>query len=117
MRILGLGRIALGAFMLVAPRRVGRGWIGDSAAANGGTVAVRAIGARDVAIGWATVNALDTGDESLRTWVTIAALCDATDATATVLSFRKLPRWGRLVSIALAGGSAAAGLIARDHLD
>ncbi|MGY6500560.1 MAG: hypothetical protein ACXIVQ_06710 [Acidimicrobiales bacterium] len=116
-RLLGLGRIGLGVFMLLSPRRVGRGWIGASATADGGTVAMRAIGARDIAIGWATVNALDSGDDHLRTWVTIAALCDATDAAATVMSFRRLPRWGRFGSVAIAGGAAVVGLIARDQLD
>ena len=112
-----MGRIAIGAALLLAPGRAGQGWIGATAHSGGGKVALRALGARDVAIGYGIVRALDHGDPQARQWVTFAGLCDLADSTATILAFRSLPTRGRVVSLAVAAGAAAASLVARDRLD
>jgi hypothetical protein len=116
-RLLAIGRVAIGVMLLVLPRRIGRGWIGESASAGGGKIALRAVGARDIAIGYGTIRAFDEGDPSLRQWVTIAGSCDLADTVATVLAFRKLPKRGRMLSLAIAAGAATAAFAARNHLD
>ena len=103
--------------MLLAPGRAGSGWIGEPARTPGGKVALRALGARDLVVGYGVVHALDTGDESLREWVTLAGICDLTDAAATAVAFRRLPKKGRWLAVVLAGGAAAAAFVARDRLD
>lgn len=116
-RALGIGRLALGAALLLAPGRAGRGWIGEAARSPGGKVALRALGSRDLVLGYGVIHALDTGDDSLRDWVTLAGLCDLTDAAASVVAFRRLPTKGRWLAVTLAGGAAAAAFVARDRLD
>lgn len=112
-----MGRVGLGAAFLVAPGRSGRGWLGARATADAGKVAARALGARDVAIGYGTLRALDTGDPTLGRWVTISGLCDLVDATATAMAFRSLPWRGRILGIVVAGAAATASLVARDRLE
>jgi hypothetical protein len=116
-RLLAIGRIAIGVGLLVAPSRIGRGWVGEAAASGGGKVALRALGARDVALGYGTIRALDTGDPTLRGWVTACGLCDLSDSAATLVAFRYLPKRGRVLSLALAGGAAIGALAGRDRLD
>lgn len=116
-RILGVSRAAIGLALLVAPRRTARGWVGDRAASGSGTVALRALGVRDLAIGYGTVHAIDSGDPNLRQWVTLAGLCDLTDAAATVLAFHRLPRRGRFMALAIAAAAGATAFVARDRLE
>lgn len=116
-RILGVSRAALGAALLVAPSLTARGWVGEQASSGSGKVALRALGIRDVAIGYGTVHAIDSGDPNLRQWVTLAGLCDLADATATVLAFRRLPRRGRFLALAMAAAATSAAFVARDRLE
>ncbi|MDZ7677897.1 MAG: hypothetical protein U5K29_05055 [Acidimicrobiales bacterium] len=116
-RILGVSRAALGVALLVAPRLTARGWVGDQATSGSGKVALRALGIRDVAIGYGTVHAIDSGDPNLRQWVTLAGLCDLTDATATVLAFHRLPKRGRFLALTMAAAAAAVAFVARDRLE
>lgn len=116
-RILGMGRVGIGLALVLAPGRFGRTWIGAPASTDGGKMALRAAGARDIAIGIGTVRALDAGDPSARQWVTIAGACDLADSAATLLSYRSLPTRKRAISLIVAAGSAAAAFAARDQLD
>jgi hypothetical protein len=116
-RVLGIGRVAIGTALLLAPRRFGRGWVGESAATPGAKVAFRALGARDVVLGYGLIHSLDTGDDDAAQWLTLAALCDVADAVATLGAARRIPRRGAVVGVILAGGAAAAALVARDQLD
>lgn len=71
----------------------------------------RALGARDVALGLGALSALagrDTG--SARTWLAAGALSDSLDVAASAASWRDLPRFGRWLVAASAGGAALAGL-------
>lgn len=105
-KALGFARIAVGASLLLMPSRGGRTWIGPSAADAPVKVALRAMAIRDLAIGLGAVIAVDR-DAPARGWIEAGALSDAGDLAATLLAWRQLPKFGRLV----AAGMAAAGMI------
>jgi hypothetical protein len=115
-RLLAMGRIGLGIAMLLAPRRSMSSWLGASSAERPTQVAIRALGARDLALGLGTLRSLDSGDDALRDWVTAAGACDVADAVATVLAYPTLPKRGRALSLFIAAGAGAASFIARDRL-
>ena len=105
------GRVAVGLVLLLFPRRSLSGLWGRAAA---GAPAVaflgRLVGVRDVIIGAGAVTALQQGDRAaLRPWMTYGAVADATDAVATLLAWRHLPRWKRLGLLVMAAGGAATG--------
>jgi hypothetical protein len=105
-----LGRIAFGAGLLAAPERVAAGWLPGDAARPGTRVAVRGLGARDVAL--ATGVALAARK---RPWLIACLACDLADIGATLAAGEALPSRARWGTVALAGAAAAvgAGLIAR----
>ena len=104
-RINGVGRMVLGAGLLVAPKLAARGWIGDDASLTGTTVVTRALGIRDVALGAGLLWALQN-DDPVHAWITAAAAADAIDAAATIAGGDDLPPMGRFGVFALAAGSA-----------
>jgi hypothetical protein len=115
-RLLSVGRIAVGAALTVAPRVAGGGWFGPAASAERATqVAIRALGIRDLVLGLATYRALDRGDD-LDELLLLGAACDTVDALATARSFRALPTKGALATLAVATEAAAIGLFARQQL-
>lgn len=106
-RLIGAGRTALGVIALTFPEIPGRPWVGPAVACTpGGRVMARALGARDLVLG---VGAVGSG---ARAWVAAGAVADALDALVTLGAFADLPRKGRLVVLASAGGSALAGGLA-----
>lgn len=102
--------------MIVAPRRIGRKWIGLAADHPGGRMVTRLTGARDIALGYGVIKALDAGDPSARDWITVAGACDVVDTVATLAAFPSLPKRGRLVSLLAASGAATAAFITREHI-
>jgi hypothetical protein len=110
------GRVALGIGLALAPRRLGRTWIGEDATLPGGVVAVRATGVRDVAVGLGLLVALRRG-RPLRGWLEAGAVTDMGDLVFTLLSFPQLPRVGRLVTIASAGASALVAMRMASRID
>lgn len=106
---LALGRIAFGAGLLAAPARVAQGWIGDDAARAPVQVAVRALGARDVALS-AGALALAGDGAKARPWLLAAAACDCVDLAATLAAGDTLAPRARIGTALLAGGSALAGI-------
>jgi hypothetical protein len=103
---MGWGRVAIGAGLLLMPRRSGRAWLGHVADDAGARAGVRAIGGRDLALGLGLVRA-DLRKEPLTGWVAAGALADATDAEAMLLSYRHLPSRTRLPILILAAATAA----------
>jgi hypothetical protein len=102
----GVLRVAIGA-ALVAKPDLAYGWVGATADARGTKVMVRGLGIRDLAIGAGTVaSAGDSRDR--RPWLLAAIASDAVDFFAT-LAGPDAP--GRGPSLAIAGGSAVAGLV------
>jgi hypothetical protein len=79
-RALALGRLALGGGLIVAPR-LATPLVGDAARTPGVRVIVRAMGARDAALGVGTLAA--AGDAAqLKRWLVLSSACDAADFAA-----------------------------------
>jgi hypothetical protein len=109
MKGLGAGRLGLGVGLVVAPVVFGRPWIGESAADDGGKVALRALGARDALLGFMAIHVASASDPLVAArWSAAIALCDVVDGVASTGARRGLGPKGDAV-IALALGSAAAG--------
>ncbi len=111
-RAVAAGRVALGLTALVWPSVPARPWVGGAADELGARVFGRALGARDLALGLGALAALQgsaSGAGSASAWVAAGALSDALDVVASVSSWRELPRTGRWLVVASAGGAAVAG--------
>jgi hypothetical protein len=111
-RVFAAGRLAFGVALTAAPARVGGRWLGaDAADRPGAQIALRGLGARDLALSLGALACADEGSR-LRPWLAATAACDLADLAATLLApARALPanaRWGTAV---LAGGSALAGVL------
>jgi hypothetical protein len=105
-RLLAFGRIALGASLLIAPRRVGALSIGPDADSGPVSVFSRALGARDALLGGMALHTVDTPQVAQR-WVGACGAMDAIDFAAAMGASR-LPASRRLLFGVLAGGSAVA---------
>lgn len=106
------GRVALGLTALALPAVPARPWVGATAADPGAALLARALGARDVALGTGALAALRGRPglaESAWAWVAMGALADALDSTVTIAAWHRLPRAGRWLVSAAAGGAAVAG--------
>lgn len=110
-------RIGLGATAILAPSLPLRPWVGGEAARKPrAKLLARALGARDIALGLGVILAL-RHDAPLRGWVEGGGLADAGDVVATLLAFSSLPRFGRWLVLASAGGAAAAARLAAPLVD
>jgi len=111
-RAVAAGRVALGLTALVWPSVPARPWVGGAADELGARVFGRALGARDLALGLGALAALQgpaSGAGSASVWVAAGALSDALDVVASLASWRELPRTGRWLVVASAGGAALTG--------
>jgi hypothetical protein len=115
--LVALGRLVFGVGLIAAPARVASGWLGDDAARPAAQVAIRGLGARDIALSAGTLTAL--GDNAqLRRWVLAAAAGDLSDvAIALATPSDALPANARWGTVALGGGTALAGLLLCAALD
>jgi hypothetical protein len=102
-----LGRIAFGAGLLAAPGRVASGWLAADARRPGTQVAVRGLGARDIALAAGLAASARAGDP-VRPWLAACIACDAADIAST-LAETALPARARRGTVALAGTAAAIG--------
>ncbi|HEX2103107.1 MAG TPA: hypothetical protein VHF51_05615 [Solirubrobacteraceae bacterium] len=107
-RAYGAGRVAIGVALLLAPRRLGRIWLGRAGAAPGGAVAMRALGVRDAVLGGIALHTLDHPEVAPR-WQRTCAAVDALDLAATAAARRGLPPVGSALVMAIAGTGAAVG--------
>ena len=111
--LFAVGRLGFGAGLAISPERLASGWLGKDAQRAPVKIAIRAVGARDVALSAGTLWTLRDSD-ALRPWIAAAVLSDLGDVIATTITpGGVLPgnaRWG---TIALGGGSALAGLALR----
>lgn len=115
-RLLSFSRVLVGGAAVIAPRRFARLWTGEENMQTTGTMAMRSLGARDVAIGLGTLRALD-GEGPVRMWLETQALVDASDVFSTVTSFRSLPGLRRLVAVASAATGCYIALRCASELD
>jgi Domain of unknown function (DUF4267) len=107
---LAVGRMAFGINYATRPQEASRSWIGPVAKAPPAQVIVRSQGARDIALGAGSLRALIRGDQrELRAWVLGQTLADATDAVATWIARRKLPKRQAKLALIVAGASTLAG--------
>jgi hypothetical protein len=97
-------RVAYGAALLVAPDRVTKSWLGPGD--DGQRVALRGLGAREVAIHGAGIAAVLTGAD-VRPWLAVSIAGDLTDVVSTAAGRGGLPRRSAPKTAAAAGGSAA----------
>jgi len=109
-------RIGFGTAFMLFPGVTGRFWIGDDAERRAVKVFIRALGGRDLAIGLGVAIALDRG-APVRGWLEAAALSDAVDLVATLLGSGSTPNGARNATVAIAGGSAVAGVALARALD
>ena len=107
-RAYAAGRVAIGVVALVAPRPIGRMWLGAVGGTPGGSVVLRALGVRDLVLGGIALHTLDHADVAPR-WQRTCAAVDAVDFAATAAARRSLPRVGSAFVMAMAGGGAATG--------
>jgi hypothetical protein len=98
----------LGAAVLAAPEQVTSRWLGEESATLPvvGDLA-RGLGARDLALGIATLKTLD--DPAGPYIQAACAVADSVDVLATILARDALPRKGVLATVVVAGAAAVAG--------
>jgi hypothetical protein len=111
---LATGRIALGLAMFLAPTQASRQWLGPDAERAGTTIAVRALGARDVVLGVGTLASLRHEDGDATQWIEGGIVADGADAVASLLS--KSPAAGRVLGVGMASAAAATGIWVRGRL-
>jgi hypothetical protein len=119
-RALAAGRVALGLAALAWPALPARPWVGAAGDDLAVRVFGRALGARDLALGLGALAALrgPAGQPApagqpgpAGSWVAAGALSDGLDVVASLLAWRELPRHGRWLVVASAGGAALTGAV------
>jgi hypothetical protein len=107
-RAYAAGRVAVGAALLLAPRALGRVWLGRPADTAAGAVAMRALGVRDLVMGGIALHTVDHPEVGPR-WQRTCAAADAVDLAATVAARDALPPVGSALVMGMAAGGAAVG--------
>jgi hypothetical protein len=110
-QLIAAARVMVGVVALARPGLPARPWVGARSDDLTARVFGRALGARDLALGLGALNALRGTDESAAAWVAAGALSDALDVAASAASWQELPRSGRWLVVASAGGAAVAGAV------
>lgn len=113
--MLAAGRTLFGVMAFLAPKLVGRGFLGSLVDAPGGTAAVRTIGGRDLALGAGALIA-DRRGRPLRGWIEAGVLVDALDCFVALFAGKGVPLLSRLSILVIGGGAAAAGVMAANGL-
>jgi hypothetical protein len=100
-------RVAYGLALLVAPGKVAANrWLGPGAHQPAATVALRGLGAREVAIHGIALVELARGGP-VRPYLAASIVGDLADITAAFASRDALPEGSPTATAAVAGGSAA----------
>lgn len=100
-------RVAYGAALLIAPGKVaGNRWLGPGARQPAATVALRGLGAREVALHGVALAELARGGP-VRPYLAASFIGDLADIAATFSSREGLPDGSAPATAAVAGGSAA----------
>ena len=110
-RTLSLGRIGFGIALMALPERTTELWIGKQSRKPVPQMFTRAVGARDLGLGAATIAAA-SGRGPLRPLLLAALLADSTDLIATLVARDHLPRMAVPVIAGAAGSGIALGVIA-----
>src|SRR5690242_18054661 len=107
-RAYAAGRVAVGVALLVAPRVLGRVWLGRPADTPAGGVALRALAVRDLVIGGIALHTVDHPEVGPR-WQRTCAAADAVDLAATVAARAALPPVGSALVMGMAAAGTATG--------
>ena len=100
--LISLGRFVVGIAFIAEPKLMERAWIGKQARLPGAQVLARAVGGRDLVLGFGGLQAARRDDGSARPWLAAAALCDGVDFGATWAAGRGIPRQPRSAVLAIA---------------
>lgn len=114
LRIVSAGRVVVGAASVALPGRMARSWAGE--ASPGTKLFARTFGVRDIAMGVATMQALDAG-RPVRQLTVLGMACDAVDVAATVLAARSIGLRRVITSGGIALSAAAIGAYAANRLE
>src|SRR5437764_13394875 len=99
-------RMGFGVAFMLAPSLTGRMWIGPDASRPGTKLFLRALGARDFALGLGTLLAM-RHDRPTRGWLEASGLADFADLVVTIMAGDAVPAASRAVVYAIAAPSAA----------
>ncbi|MEY2568712.1 MAG: hypothetical protein QOE35_3241 [Actinomycetota bacterium] len=113
---LAFGRIAFGVALMAAPALTSFGYLGREASRPSVRFLNRIFGGRDVALGaWVL---LSRGNkEAYRQAVMAGMACDAWDAVAALTTKGAIPRFGKPLTAAVAGGAVAVAAMALRDLE
>jgi hypothetical protein len=113
-RTLSLGRIFFGVGLLALPERFTASWVGSRQSKKPGTrLLTRALGARDLGLGAATLAVAASGTgRAFRTLLLAGMIADGTDLTVTVIEREDLPSVALPIIAAAAGSGLALGALA-----
>src|SRR2546430_17491482 len=89
-----IGRIGFGIGFVLAPSLTGRMWIGPDASRPGTKLFIRALGARDFALGLGTLLAM-RHDRPTRGWLEASGLADFADFVVTLMAGDEVPAASR----------------------
>jgi hypothetical protein len=104
--VFGAGRALVGVALLAAPGPITRAWVGNDD--TPALVLARCAGGRDLVIGAGAALAA-ARDRDTAPWLAAGALADLVDGISTLAAGDRIPRNGRLGTVALAGASAVLG--------
>ena len=103
---LATGRVAIGVASILAPGVVGRAMIGRDGDSRGTRLFLRAVGARDLALGLGVLVALKR-EAPVRGWLRASAMADGLDAAGCLLARHQL----RPIVFPAAAGAATSGAL------
>jgi hypothetical protein len=106
--VLGL-RISYGVALVLAPRRLARGWLGPAADGAPVQVALRGLGVREAILHTGALLALTRG-APLRPWFAASIVGDVSDVISTAVERRRLPQGSSSATLAVGGAAALASL-------
>ena len=106
----------VGVALVAVPATSARTWIGPVARDPAVKVMVRAMGARDLAIGLGTIHALSEGAPA-KAWSLAGAASDLVDAAATLVAIRHLGLRRALPLLVVATTAGIASAVASEHID
>src|SRR3954471_1587737 len=109
---ISIARMGFGVAFMVAPALTGRMWIGPEAGRPGTKLFIRALGARDFALGLGTMLAM-RHNRPTRGWLEASGLADFADLVVTIMARDEVPATSRVTVYAIAApGAALCGLTA-----
>ncbi|HJZ38483.1 MAG TPA: hypothetical protein VJ204_19590 [Solirubrobacterales bacterium] len=99
-------RVAYGVALVIAPGKVaGNRWLGPGARTPAATVALRGLGAREIAVHGIALGLLARGG-AVRPWLAASVAGDVADVLSAFASRDGLPDGSSTATAAVAGGSA-----------